>query len=460
MINNIRVLIKSAIKALPCILISTMLASADTLFNSEWSNPDGSKSESTVTFYENIGPKGTVGHYAGSTQNRLVGKYNSDYTVFEGYWVQDESSQQCSYSVDGSQFYGRVFLTSSDGKEFDGLWGYCDEAPNLRWQGWIAAVQEAESAPLDPKNNNKIGIQKALNFFDYSAGRPDGIVGQKTKNAIADVQMCWRETDPYWLMVEGTSTIGALSQQQKDFRRISYSDAYTSGIQKGNCYKFIQLISSRSGESSSVENKLSRDANDGFCEYEGERAEPVFYCTFANKKSVTICKAYSDKGDWNSFSYKYGKIGQSPELELKAEMPKSYFPTVVAKTTIEAVSPFCTTGDGDPCETNHSLHYDFRDTSSQFLFENGDYEYLINVSSWLGASFRAYEGNLKVNKIKRNLPYFHPQYRSNITSIECDQSSVKNSVWDGTYVDGMINNFSLCWVDMGDEGAEWQQCLP
>ena len=355
MINNIRLLLKSTVKALPLILVSSVLAGADTLFNSEWSNPDGSKSQSTVTFYENIGPEGKVGHYAGSTRNRLVGKYSSDYTVFEGYWVKDDSSQQCSYSIDGSQFYGRVFLTSSDGKEFDGLWGYCDEAPNLRWQGWIAAISE---------------------------------------------------------------------------------------------------------ESSSVENKLSMDLTAGFCEYEGVLVEPVFYCTFGNKKSLTVCEAYNDNGDWNSFSYKYGNIGQESELELKAEMPKSYFPTVVAKTTIEAVSPFCTTGDGDPCETNHSLHYDFRDTSSQFLFENGDYEYLINASSWLGASFRAYEGNLKVNKIKRNLPNFHPQYRSNITSIVCDQSSVKNSVWDGTYVDEMINKFSLCWVDMGDEEAEWQQCLP
>ena len=139
-INIFRLLLKSTVKALPLILVSSVLAGADTLFNSEWSNPDGSKSQSTVTFYENIGPGGKVGHYAGSTRNRLVGKYSSDYTVFEGYWVQDDSSQKCSYSVDGSQFYGRVFLASSDGKEFDGLWSYCDASPNLGWQGWIAAT--------------------------------------------------------------------------------------------------------------------------------------------------------------------------------------------------------------------------------------------------------------------------------------------------------------------------------
>ena len=111
---------------------------AETLFNSEWTNPDGSKSQTTVVFYEYIGFEGKVGYYSGSKRNRFIGKYSSNYTVFEGYWVQDDSSEKCSYTVDGSPYFGRVFFRSNNGKEFEGLWSYCNSIPNLRWQGWRA----------------------------------------------------------------------------------------------------------------------------------------------------------------------------------------------------------------------------------------------------------------------------------------------------------------------------------
>ena len=44
--------------------------------------------------------------------------------------------------------------------------------------------------------------------------------------------------------------------------------------------------------------------------------------------------------------------------------------------------------------------------------------------------------------------------------FECDEGSIKNKVWDGLVVDKIINDQGLCWVDMGDESAEWRQCLP
>ena len=78
----------------------------------------------------------------------------------------------------------------------------------------------------------------------------------------------------------------------------------------------------------------------------------------------------------------------------------------------------------------------------------------------LGSKFRAYEGGIVVNKINQALPLYHPNYRRTLTILECDEGSVKNTVWDGLYVDKTINDQGLCWVDMGDESASWQQCLP
>ena len=67
-----------------CILLGTTKVMSDILYKSEWTNPDGSKSASTVTFYNNTGLKGMMGYYSGSQRNRMIGRYNSDKTVFYG----------------------------------------------------------------------------------------------------------------------------------------------------------------------------------------------------------------------------------------------------------------------------------------------------------------------------------------------------------------------------------------
>jgi len=66
-----------------------------------------------------------LGYYSGSQRNRLIGQFNSEQTVFDGYWVQDESGQQCPYQIDSSEFYGRLFIKLNAQKEFEGLWSYC-----------------------------------------------------------------------------------------------------------------------------------------------------------------------------------------------------------------------------------------------------------------------------------------------------------------------------------------------
>ena len=82
-----RLSFKSLIIIVMCNLFITHKAMSDVIYNSEWTNPDGSKSESIVTFYENAGLQGMLGYYSGSQRNRLIGQFNSEQTVFDGYWV-------------------------------------------------------------------------------------------------------------------------------------------------------------------------------------------------------------------------------------------------------------------------------------------------------------------------------------------------------------------------------------
>jgi len=49
----VRLSFKSLIIIVMCNLFITHKAMSDVIYNSEWTNPDGSKSESIVTFYEN-----------------------------------------------------------------------------------------------------------------------------------------------------------------------------------------------------------------------------------------------------------------------------------------------------------------------------------------------------------------------------------------------------------------------
>ena len=153
-------------------------------------------------------------------------------------------------------------------------------------------------------------------------------------------------------------------------------------------------------------------------------------------------------------------IGGNPELELQSKMTSSYFPEVVAATSIDYLKPSCKDADGYPCETNHTMRYDFGDTKGQFLFKNNQYEYLINTSSTLGARDRIFDGDLVVNKINKNLPEYAPNFRKKLLSLDCDLGSAYNTIWDGSYVDTIVINEGLCYVDSGDEGAGWETCLP
>jgi len=100
------------------------------------------------------------------------------------------------------------------------------------------------------------------------------------------------------------------------------------------------------------------------------------------------------------------------------------------------------------------------DTKNQFVFTNKDYEYVVNTSSTLLSQDRIFDGKLVVNIIDKNLPAYHPNYRTVVTSLDCDIGSAFNTVWDGSYVDTIIISEGLCFLDLGEEGTGWEQCLP
>lgn len=49
-------------------------------------------------------------------------------TRLSGYWVQENSGQQCAQAREGSYYWGRVtFTMQPDGRTLSGSWGYCDD---------------------------------------------------------------------------------------------------------------------------------------------------------------------------------------------------------------------------------------------------------------------------------------------------------------------------------------------
>ena len=68
----------------------------------------------------------------GRVTTRYIQKDNRK--ILSGYWVQDESPQRCDYSRYGSHYWGRLAF-DFQGDSFTGLWGFCDDKPQSRWNG-------------------------------------------------------------------------------------------------------------------------------------------------------------------------------------------------------------------------------------------------------------------------------------------------------------------------------------
>lgn len=67
----------------------------------------------------------------------LLGEFTSE-TVFEGFWVEDNSNRTCDSRKDGREHWGPIRLTfeTPARERFTGAWGYCgDPADNRTWRG-------------------------------------------------------------------------------------------------------------------------------------------------------------------------------------------------------------------------------------------------------------------------------------------------------------------------------------
>ena len=105
-------------------------------WQTEWTNPDGSKSQTSIVLFNQAKPDGRMGTY-GWSNGRFVGIYINNGARFEGKWVQDKSGQRCNSSVNGSFFHGNAWFQVSAKNAFNGKWSYCDDVPKFDWQGWI-----------------------------------------------------------------------------------------------------------------------------------------------------------------------------------------------------------------------------------------------------------------------------------------------------------------------------------
>ena len=181
-----------------------------------------------------------IGHYANDKRNRFIGSYKDGGASFEGYWVQEKSGQECSSIVDGSRFYGKVWFKMVSEEKFEGRWGFCDTAPIFAWNGYQVAFTSDVTKTLSSKQQ-RVKIQKSLNFFGFNAGSPDGVFGKKTKTAIGELQTCWAGVDPSASTFPKTTEFGVLTPRQMQTLMETYDTAQKS-YSKANCFYFQTLM--------------------------------------------------------------------------------------------------------------------------------------------------------------------------------------------------------------------------
>ena len=127
----------------------------------------------------------------------------------------------------------------SEGK-FEGRWGFCDTAPIFAWNGNQVAFKKDVTKTLSSKQQ-RVKIQKSLNFFGFKAGSPDGVFGKKTKTAVGELQSCWASIDPSAATFPKTTEFGVLTPSQTQSLTETYNKAKKS-YSKANCFYFQTLM--------------------------------------------------------------------------------------------------------------------------------------------------------------------------------------------------------------------------
>jgi len=408
----------------------TGIISADTSYRTEWTNPDGSKSQTIVTFFGNIRSGGRIGYYAEDPRNRLFGKYKNNRSFFNGYWVQESSDQKCYKIIDGSQYYGRVWFEMKSSGHFQGSWGYCDDKPSLGWNGWRKAESSTKTVPN--KNESTKAqvkqIQEGLNYFGYNAGAPDGLAGKNTRSAIQELQICWNNVDPGERVIPARKQWGKFSPEELNFfikhyyttstmrprvyfenyQEFGKTDSYTA------CDYFNEIVLEQSAYNNEA---TTNEIVLGDCSMEGDPTEPLFYCTFGGgKKQVSICSELDENAaseeDRNSLSYNFGKVNNTPDMYLLDRIENVLHPT-----------------------ENYSSENIPLDTENQFIFKNEPTSYVLKTESFLHSKGRAFSASLGVMQGKRVL-----------ANLDCDEGSIIDNTWDGALLEQMVGPFgqSIC----------------
>ena len=213
-------------------------------------------------------------------------------------------------------------------------------------------------------------IQGGLNWFGYPAGTPDGLAGKKTRAALTELQRCWQAADPEHKLIPKIEEFGSLSNNELNFfkfhyyetstkkPRIYFDEYNTSGFTA--CEYFEALVLETTGDSA-YENGLPP----GQCYAEGDKVEPLFYCTFSGgKKEVSVCEELDEDAeseeDRNTLSYNFGRYNSDPEMYLSEKIEHVFRPT-----------------------ENYTPNNVPMDTSNEFVFSNRGTRYVITADTWI-----------------------------------------------------------------------------
>lgn len=82
----------------------------------------------------NLTKETVTGSYS-DDNGEVLGSYKQG--VFDGFWIEDESSTRCETEIQGRYYWGKVRMTfDEERKRFNSVWGYCSEEPvNTDWTG-------------------------------------------------------------------------------------------------------------------------------------------------------------------------------------------------------------------------------------------------------------------------------------------------------------------------------------
>lgn len=257
-------------------------------------------------------------------------------------------------------------------------------------------------------------IQEGLNWFGYPAGTPDGLAGKKTRTAITELQRCWQAADPEHQLIPKIEKFGSLSSNELKFFKTHYYETSTMKpriyFEKYNtsgftaCEYFEELILEITGDSA-----YKSALPPGQCYAEGDKTEPLFYCTFSGgKKEVSVCEELDEDAeseeDRNTLSYNFGRYNSDPELYLSEKIEHVFRPT-----------------------ENYTSNNVPMDTSNEFVFSNSGTRYVITADTWMHSKGRGLDGSLTVLNSEKVL-----------AKLTCDEGSIVDNSWDG-YMHAKLN---------------------